>query len=52
MAEKIEVLERLGRDDEARMLMVRLKASPVDRGAADIVGEYLGSPGRLDEALT
>lgn len=52
MASKVEVLERLGRDDEARTLMARLKASPVDPGAAHIVGEYLEGEGRLDEALT
>jgi hypothetical protein len=52
MASKIEVLDRLQRGEEARALMTRLKQAPVDPGPATIVGEYLESQGRLDEALT
>ena len=52
IAEKIGILDRLGRDEEARTLMAHLKESPAGPGPASIVAEYLESRDRLDEALT
>lgn len=52
IAGKIEVLHRIGRSDEARTLMARLRESPADPGPAGLVAEYLESQDRLDEALT
>jgi len=50
--QRIEILERFGRADEARAEIDRLKRSPVHPGPAGALGELLEERGRLDEALT
>lgn len=52
IAEKIEVLGRLGRHEDVRTEMARLKESSADPGPASVVAEFLESQDRLEEALT
>lgn len=52
IAEKLQVLDRLGRHEEVRTEMARLMGSPVHPGPASLVAEFLESRDRLKEALT
>jgi SEC-C motif len=52
IAGKIQVLDGLGRHEEVRTEMARLKESPAHPGPASVVAEFLESQDRLEEALT
>ncbi len=52
IAEKLQVLDRLGRHEEVRTEMARLIGSPIHPGPASMVAEFLEHQDRLEEALT
>jgi hypothetical protein len=52
IVEKIDILDRLERQDEARAEIARLTRTQVHPGPAALMGEFFESRGRLEEALT
>lgn len=52
IVEKIEILDRRGRQDEVRAEIERLTSTRVDPGPAALMGEFFEARGQLDEALS
>jgi hypothetical protein len=52
IVEKIDILDRLGRQDEVRAEIERLTSTHVAPGPASLMGEFFEAHGQLNEALS